>query len=105
MKKILVGIIIGFMISGVSYAYRVSKPNRITDFDQRGLVIVNDNFEKLWDITNGRYSLDIVTTNPDGATKGDVGDILLLSTGGNFYLEINTNGGTQWNGVQLTNTP
>jgi len=38
------------------YAYRITKPLPVTDYDERGLVIINDNLEKLWDITNGRYN-------------------------------------------------
>ena len=38
----------------MAYATRTSKPLTITDWDERAMVIVNDNLEKLWDITNGR---------------------------------------------------
>ena len=103
--KLIIAFIIGFCLaSGIVYGYRIPKPNRITDFDQKGLVVINDNFEKLFDITNGRYSLNIVTVNPDGATRGDTGDMLLLNVGGTYYLEICV-GGTVWRGEELSNTP
>ena len=105
MRRFILGLIIGLCISGIAYGYRISKPQRITDFDQRGLVIVNENFERLWDITNGRFSLDIVTVNPDGATKGDVGDMLLFNNSGTYYLEINTTGAKVWRGTALTDLP
>lgn len=105
MKKFILGIILGFILTGsISYAYRIPKPQRITDFDQNGLVILNENLENLWDVTNGRMNLDIVTVNPDGATKGDVGDMLLYNNGGTYYLEICV-GGTVWRGEELSNTP
>ena len=104
MRKLILGLIIGLFIGGVAYGYRISKPSRITDFDQKGLVVINDNFERLWDITNGRYSLNTVTVNPDGVTKGNGGDIVLLNSGGTYYLELCV-GGTIWRGVQLSNTP
>ena len=57
MKKIIFGFILGsLLVTGISYGYRVSKPQRITAFDQNGLVIINENFEQLWDVTNGRMS-------------------------------------------------
>ncbi len=106
MKKILFGLIIGLILSSsISYAYRIGKPLRITDFDQKGLVVINENFERLWDITNGRYSLNITTTNPDGNTKGDVGDILLYNNSGTYYLAINTTGAKVWRSILLTDTP
>ena len=106
MKKLALGLILGLLLSSsISYAYRISKPQRITDFDQRGLVIVNENFERLWDITNGRFSLDIVTVNPDGNIKGDVGDMLLAYTNSLYYLEINVTGAKVWRGTALTDLP
>ncbi len=106
MKKILFGLIIGLILSSsISYAYRIGKPLRITDFDQKGIVVINENFERIWDLTNGRYSLNISTTNPDGNTKGDVGDILLYNNSGTYYLAINTTGAKVWRSVLLTDTP
>ena len=105
MKRFITGLIIGLCLTGISYGYRISKPQRITDFDQRGLVVVNENFERLWDVTNGRYQLDITTTNPDGNTNGDVGDVIMLNNSGTYYLEVNTTGAKIWRGIQLTDTP
>lgn len=106
MKRFILGFIAGsFLVSGISYAYRIPRPQRITDFDQNGLVILNETLERLWDVVNGRYSLDIVTVNPDGNTKGDVGDMLLFNNSGTYYLEINTTGAKVWRGTALTDTP
>ena len=56
MKKFILGIILGSLLtSGISYAYRAPKPQRITDFDENNLVILNETLEQLWDVTNGRY--------------------------------------------------
>jgi hypothetical protein len=105
MKRFICGIILGsLLVTGLSYGYRIPRPQRITDFDQNGLIILNENLEHLWDVTNGRYSLDIVTVNPDGTKKGDVGDMLLLNNGGTYYLEICV-GGKIWFGEELSNTP
>ena len=75
MKKLILGIIIGLILSSsISYAYRIGKPLRITDFDQTGLVVINENFERIWDLTNGRYVDDVVSSVPtvssdEGSTK------------------------------------
>lgn len=44
------------LITTSVYAYRMPKPRRITDFDERNLVILNDTLEELWNITNGRMT-------------------------------------------------
>lgn len=106
MKKLIIGIIIGFLVGGSSaYALRIQKPPVITEFNKNSIAQLNDTLAKLWNVTNGRYQLDIVTTNPDGATKGDIGDMLLLNSGGTYYLEINTTGSTVWRGTALSDTP
>ena len=105
MKKFILGIIIGsFLVTSVSYAYRIPKPQRITEFNHNGLVILNESLEQLWDLTNGRYNLTLVTSNPDGVTKGNAGDMVLLLSGGTYYLEVCA-GGTVWLGEALSNTP
>ena len=104
MKKLLLTLLI-LGICATSFAYRTSKPVPIYEINENTLVELNSTLEELWDLTNGRYSLDLVTVNPDGATRGDIGDMLLLNDSGTYYLEINVDGGTTWRGVQLTNTP
>jgi len=103
-KIVLILTIICMLSYTPLYAMRTSKPSPITDFDDSAKVIINENFEKFFNITNGRYNLNITTVNPDGVLPGEVGDIILLWIGGNYYLEICV-GGTVWVGVILTDTP
>lgn len=106
MRKFVIGFILGsILISGITYAYRIPKPQRITDFDQKGLVILNETLENLWDVTNGRFTLDIVTVNPDGNTKGNVGDVLLFNNSGTYYFAVNTTGAKIWRSVLLQDLP
>lgn len=106
MRKFISGFLLGFLlISGISYAYRIPRPLRITEFDHKNLVILNETLENLWDLTNGRYSINIVTSNPDGSLKGNVGDIILFNNSGTYYLEINTTGAKVWRGVLLQDLP
>jgi len=105
MKRFVIGFILGsFLITGVSYAYRIPRPFRITGFDQNNLVTLNDTLEALWDVTNGRYNLSLTTVNPDGTVKGNAGDMILFNNSGTYYLEICV-GGTVWRGEELSNTP
>lgn len=105
MKRIISIIIIITLFAIPVYAYRISKPDKITKIDEASLAKLNIILENLWDLTNGRYTLNIVTSNPDGSAKGTIGDVVLFNNSGTFYLEINTDGSTQWRGVQLTDTP
>ncbi len=106
MKNIIFGFILGaILFSGISYAYRIPKPQRITDFDQNGLVALNETLEQLYDVTNGRYNLNTLTTNPDGSLKGNGGDVVLFNNSGTYYLEINTTGAKIWRGVLLQDIP
>ena len=106
MKRFVTGFLLGsILISGITYAYRIPKPQRITDFDQNGLVILNETLENLWNLTNGRYSLNTITTNPDGTLTGNGGDMILYNNSGAYYLAINTTGAKIWRSVLLTDTP
>jgi hypothetical protein len=62
MKKILLTILFIFLMTNVAFALRITKPQRITDYDENGLVIINDVFEKFWHILNGRYSPEVAVT-------------------------------------------
>lgn len=91
MKKFILGLITGLLLTNISYAYRIGKPQRVTDFDQKGLVVVNENFEKLWDITNGRMVYDVVSSVPTKASEE--GAIKIFSSGGVYRIYIYLNGG------------
>ncbi len=103
--SILLTFCIGLGISSNTYAYRSPKPIQIRGTDPPDLVELNTVLEELWNITNGRYNLNVTTTNPDGTEQGDVGDMILFNDSGTYYLEINTTGSTIWRGVELKNVP
>ena len=83
---------------GVAYADKISAPPILQDEPVA---------EQLYfqEIYNNFHKLEVTTTNPDGARSADKGSMIFLQTGGNSFLEINSNGSTEWLGVQLTNTP
>lgn len=99
-------IILILAIVGNVYAYRTARPIKFTDLTKPDQISqLNDIITELWNISNGRWNMNIVTVNPDGNTKGDVGDMLLYNSSGTYYLEINTTGAKIWRGVVLTDTP
>ena len=92
MKKFICGFILGsLLISGISYAYRAPKPQRITDFDQNGLVSLNETLEQLWDVTNGRMNLDVKSSAPTSVPTE--GTMVAYSTGGVYRIYVYLNGG------------
>lgn len=93
MKKIIFGFIIGLVfINGIGYAYRISKPLRIVDFDQKGLIVINENFERLWDITNGRFSLNEGANSSTGTGTIKMGSTSNANSTG--FLKIEKTDGT-----------
>jgi len=80
------------------------KPDKITQVNEQSIARLNTILEEMWDLTNGRYQLNIITSNPDGSIRGNTGDMLLLNNSGTYYLEINV-GGTVWRGTAITDLP
>ncbi len=98
MKKFILGLIIGLMFSFITVnADKISSPPPLED----NPIILH----YLQEIYSNLHRLEVVTTNPDGSRQGKRGDALLLQTGGNNYLEINTDSSTTWRGASLIDTP
>ena len=107
-NKFILGICIGvgLAIAFNAYSYRPPKPTKLTKLDETSQIVkLNEALESLWNVIDGRYSLNIVTVNPDGARKGDVGDMILFNNSETYYLAINTTGVKVWRSVLLQNTP
>jgi hypothetical protein len=99
MKKIIFGsILIVLLGTIISFADNISAPPPLIDSEPS----VSYYFKQIYD---NFHRLQVVTVNPDGVRSGKKGDMVLLQTGGNSYLEINSDSGTTWLGVLLSNTP
>jgi len=97
MKNFILGIIMGFIFSAaIATADILPAPPPLQDVNV---------YTYLRQIYENFHRLQVVTTNPDGNRRGKIGDMVLLQTGGNSYIEINTTGSTVWRGVILTDTP
>ena len=97
--KLIIGILIGFLLAtSLSYALRLETPVKFTNFsDKNELANLNFVFEKVQEILNGKYTLDVETSVP---TVGDEGDMKAFSSGGTYRLYLYLNGG--WRSVNLT---
>jgi len=105
-KIFILFLIVGLFCYGLGYGYRIPKPITFTNLsDPTQINQLNQTLTDLWDITNGRYHINIVTSNPDGSLRGIIGEIVLFNNSGTYYLEVNTDGGTIWRGIALSNTP
>ncbi len=90
-------IIILLSLGTICFATKIKAPPPQTD---AGL------YNYLLDLKENLHSIPLTTTNPDGATPGNVGDVLLFDAGGQFFLEICVvASGPTWQGVVLTDTP
>ena len=108
MRRFVAGVVLGLMLGTVitAYPFRTGAPPTFTDFENFSQVMqLNRYLSDIWEITNGKYTMNIKTTNPDGSDSGNVGDMVLFNNGGTYYLEVNVDGSTTWRGVLLTDTP
>lgn len=101
MSKFIIGFVLGTLLSVIgAHAANISSPPPIKD---------KEAYLYLRELWNNMYNMPTTTTNPDGTRRGHYGDFLLLTTGGVNYLEVCTStgieGGTQWRGVALSDTP
>lgn len=96
MNRMLLGVCLGFLLASPSaWPFRTSKPPTLTDLNPSQITELNVFLERVWNLTNGRYSVDSVTTNPDGSRRGDEGDLILYNNAGSRKLCASI-GGTTW---------
>lgn len=97
MRNFLLGLFLGLGISTV-FAGNIPTPPTLPNEPAAEQHYFNEIYRN-WN------RLEVITSNPDGNRSGKKGDMLLLQTGGNTYLEINSDSSNTWLGVQLTNVP
>ena len=85
MKKFVIALLI-LNIATIGYALRASRPPVLTmPLTQDQLTQLNVYLNDLWNMQNGRFELDIVTTSKSGAKNGE---IWIKKTGATYYLEF-----------------
>lgn len=97
MRRLLLGALVGLALAGPSaWGFRTGKPPTLTDLTPDQMAELNVFLERLWNVSNGRYSVDVVTANPNGARRGDIGDVIVYNNNGARKFCTNTDGGTAW---------
>ena len=72
-----------------AHAFRISRPPTLSDpIDKEQINQLNASLEDIFNQSNGRVSLDIVTTTKSGA---DNGDLWILNDSGTYKLEFMAN--------------
>lgn len=83
-------VILFLSLAGNAWSLRVAFPptlsNPITD-DQ--VATLNNYLKNIWDIQNGRFELDVVTTTKTSAKNGE---IWILNNAGSYSLQVKAGG-------------
>lgn len=72
------------------YAYRIPRPPILRlPLTQDQISKLNDTLEDIWNLQNGEFNLDIVTSSKTNAANGD---IWILNDSGTYKLEFKAGG-------------
>ena len=97
------GVLVGLALAGVPvYAYRMEKPGTIHEWNSNTFAQLNNILLQLWNITNGRVAMDVVTADPDGSRPCNVGEEVLYDTGTDQHCICANQTTKKWNCVNLS---
>jgi hypothetical protein len=84
MKKVIIFLVL-LNLATVGYALRITRPPTMTlPITPDQVSQLNRYMEQVWNIQNGRISLDIVTSAKSGATEGEM---WILKNGAVYSLQ------------------
>ena len=102
MKRLLAGILIGFCLMAEPIpALRIAQPITFTEWDTNTFSQLNDVLLQMYNLTNGRYAFDIVTSDPDGSRRGDKGECVYFDTTTDQFC-CNADSAVDWRCVNIT---
>src|SRR3990167_9344521 len=79
MRQTLIFLFLIFLSAGVAWSFRIARPPVFTlPWTDSQMTQLNDYHASLWNLQNGEFNLDVVTTPKTGAQNGD---IWILMTG------------------------
>lgn len=88
-RIIVLSVFIVLLATGV-WAFRIPRPLLLSHpLDQAQINHLNDVLENLWNLQNGEYNLDIVTSTKERANNGD---FWLIQTGAVVRMQWKANG-------------
>ena len=103
MKGVIIGIIVGCSISAPPlWALRIARPITFTELDANSIPQLNDILLQIYNVINGRYQVDVVTVDPDGARGCSVGEAVLFDTATDRWCVCVNSSTKQWNCVDIT---
>jgi len=89
MKKIIIALVI-LNIATIGYALRASRPPVLTmPLTQDQLTQLNVYLNDLWNMQNGRFELDVVTSTKSSAKNGE---IWVFNDSGTYKLQFKAGG-------------
>lgn len=84
--KIFYTLFIILLLSVIAEAYRISRPEQFRlPWTEDQMKKHNDAHEDIWNLTNGEFNLDIVTTSKEKANNGD---FWFIQTGSTVRLQF-----------------
>jgi len=91
MRGWMVGLIVGVVLSSVSvsWAIRLPAPPTITEWNPSAIAQINSYLRQVWELTNGRLTHEVTTTNPNGSRVGTQGDLVFYNNSGSYKLCVN----------------
>ena len=95
MWRMVAGVLLGMLLMAWPVdAFRIVRPPNITVWNESTRSQLTTWLESLWQLVNGRYTVDVVTTNPNGSRDGTQGDLVLYNNNGSYKLCGNTSATT-----------
>ena len=104
MRRLLIFAACCLLGSSLAWAQRSKRPANFTNLsDPNQLTELNNTLSDFWHITNGRYTLENITTNPNGTRQGIQGDLVYAQFGGSDHLCLNTSkpASTAWTCINV----
>lgn len=103
-RRVLLMVLAVGLGSAPVWAYRSKRPPTFTNLqDVNQLAELNQILAEHWDILNGRYTLENITTDPQDTRKGVKGDLVYATFGSNDHLCVNTSfpAGFDWTCINV----
>ena len=98
MKRVLAGILLGLLISApTAYALRIANPPEFNEWNTNTFSQLNQFLLSIWNITNGRYTIDRVVSDPDGSRACSVGEMVFFDTGTDKVCVCAVEATKKWN--------
>ena len=102
MRRVLLGCLVGMVFMAPPlWALRTERPPEFYEWNTNTFTQLNNFLLSVFNLLNGRYASDIVTTDPDGSRRGTAGESVLYNSSGTFVACFNTDDATDWDCATL----